>query len=193
MILTIVTEPAIEPVALSTAKDHMHVTWNDEDTYISALITAARRYAENFTGRALITQTWDQWLDNLPYGGETERIAKSPVQSVSAVTYVDSAGATQTLSSTVYTVDTDSQPGLFYLAYNQSWPSVREQRKAVKIRFAAGYGTTEASVPAPINQAILMLAAHFYENRESVVVGTIINDVPFGVDALLTPYRMLYL
>jgi uncharacterized phiE125 gp8 family phage protein len=193
MILTIYSQPAIEPVSLETAKDHLRVTHNDEDDYISLLITAARKHVEDFTGRALITQTWDQWFDRFPYGGDAESVVKSPIQSVTSVTYVDINGATQTLSTSVYVVDTDSNPALFYLAYNQTWPTFREQRKAIKIRFVAGYGDTEASVPAPITQAVMHLVAHMYENREPVSVGNTVTQIPFSVEALLTPYRVAYL
>lgn len=48
------------------------------------------------------------------------------------------------------------------------------------------------AVPHTIKQAILFLAAHFYENREMVVVGRtaqIATEVPFTVTALLADYR----
>ncbi len=48
------------------------------------------------------------------------------------------------------------------------------------------------AVPHAIKQAILFLAAHFYENREMVVVGhvaTIATEIPYAVDDLLDFYR----
>lgn len=45
-------------------------------------------------------------------------------------------------------------------------------------------------MPAPCNQAALMLAASLYENREQVVSdGITPKAVPFGIYELITPYR----
>jgi len=43
--------------------------------------------------------------------------------------------------------------------------------------------------PATIKQAILMLAAHWYENREAVLTGGNAYIVPFGVHDLLGAHR----
>lgn len=40
-----------------------------EDTLLTNLITAARRHVENVLRRALITQTWELWLDDFPTSG----------------------------------------------------------------------------------------------------------------------------
>jgi len=43
---------------------------------------------------------------------------------------------------------------------------------------------------AAVNQAVLMLAAHLYENREASIYGTgTVASVPFGYDDLIMPYR----
>ncbi|RWD80457.1 head-tail connector protein [Mesorhizobium sp.] len=43
-------------------------------------------------------------------------------------------------------------------------------------------------VPATLTEAVLQLAASWYENREAVVIGAGANEVPFGVKALIRPY-----
>ncbi len=51
---------------------------------------------------------------------------------------------------------------------------------------------TANAVPHAIKQAILFTTAHFYENREMVVVGhvaQIATQLPFAADALLADYR----
>ena len=45
------------------------------------------------------------------------------------------------------------------------------------------------NVPTEIKQGILILAGHFFEVREPVVIGTSVMVVPFTVEALLMPYR----
>lgn len=43
-----------------------------------------------------------------------------------------------------------------------------------------------------ITTAILLLIGHWYANRESVVIGTIVSEVPMAVEALLAPYRHFF-
>lgn len=47
-----------------------------------------------------------------------------------------------------------------------------------------------APFPAAVEQAVLMLAAHWYEAREAAVIGATANSVPFGVHQLLSPHRV---
>ena len=46
------------------------------------------------------------------------------------------------------------------------------------------------AMPAPIVQAIMMLAAHWYNQRESVST-TQMHQVPDSLSALIKPYRKL--
>lgn len=41
-----------------------------------------------------------------------------------------------------------------------------------------------------VKAAMLLLIGHWYTNRESVVVGQTVAEVPFAVEALLQPYRI---
>lgn len=40
-----------------------------------------------------------------------------------------------------------------------------------------------------LDQAILMLAAHWYENREGTVVGVTAQEIPFGVQEIVRENR----
>jgi uncharacterized phage protein (predicted DNA packaging) len=40
-----------------------------------------------------------------------------------------------------------------------------------------------------LRRAVLMLAAHFYENREAVLVGISSNEMPLGFWELVAPHR----
>lgn len=187
MILKLSSAPGAEPLSAAEAKAHLRVDHSDDDTYISTLIKAARHYIEQVTNRALITQTWIAYLDDfLP----VIQLPKPELISVTGITYVDTDGTTQNLGTSIYTVDTDSLPGRVYEAYNQSWPTVRDIPKAVAITYTAGYGAASTNVPEPILQASKILVAHWYENREPVIVGTIASPVPLSVTHLLAPYKV---
>lgn len=99
MALFLVMAPSIEPVSLAEAKAHLRVEVNDENSLIQTLITAARQYVETATRRALLQQTWDDKLDAFPCGAIV--LPLSPVTSVTSITYLDTAGVSQTWSSSL--------------------------------------------------------------------------------------------
>jgi uncharacterized phiE125 gp8 family phage protein len=191
MTLKLITAPATEPVTASEAKSHLRVDTTADDTLIGTLITAARQHVENHLRRALITQTWELVMDAFP-AGDVIRLPRPPLVSVTSIKYTDVAGSESTFSSAAYVVDTDSTKGRVVLKSGESWPSdTLAAANGVRVRYVAGYGSA-AAVPNPIRQAVLLLIGTLYENRESVLVaqGVTVAQLPFGVEALLMPYRI---
>jgi uncharacterized phiE125 gp8 family phage protein len=186
MALKIVTAPAVEPITLAEAKSHIKAFTNDEDALIQIWITAARRRAETFMQRRLITQTWDYFRDCFPCWGM--EIPNAPLQSVTSVKYVDNAGAEQTLGAAKYLVDANADPGRITPAYAEVWPVTREQMSAVTIRFVCGYGLA-AVVPEEIKSAILLMIAHLEQHRSEVAAAEMF-EMPRAADHLLGPYRV---
>lgn len=183
--LTINTVPGAEPISTAEAKTHCRVDGSDDDTYIGTLIVAARRRAEHYLSRALITQTWNMYLDRFP---QTIVVPRPPLQSAT-ITYVDVDGATQTLATGIYTVDTDAEPGLIYQAYDQDWPSTRDVEKAVKVTFVAGYGAASTDIPQDILHAMKLHIGHLYEHREQVT--DLKSEIlPMGYEDLMYDYRI---
>jgi uncharacterized phiE125 gp8 family phage protein len=183
----VIEEPDVEPITVTEAKAHIRVTHTDDDTYIGTLISVARQYIEERTGRALINQTLQEtWHDRFPTYFE---LARSPLTFISVIMYIDEDGVTQTLAIDQYKIAAYSDPMVIVPEYDITWPSTRRTTDAVTVRYIAGYGSTAASVPFPIRQAILMLVADMYVNRETIITGTIVSQREFAVDALCGPYR----
>lgn len=187
MALKLITPPAEEPVTLTQAREHLRATSTEEDAKILALIMAAREHVEDYTRRRLITQTWELVLDEFPRELE---LPSPPLQSVTSIKYLDESDVEQTLGTSSYQVDADSEPGRVVLAPNAEWPDLSEKINAVRIRFVCGYGGA-AAVPWAIRAAMLLIIGHLFEQREQVNVGNLVTEMPFGVDRLLAPYRML--
>lgn len=187
--LKLITGPAVEPVTVTEAKAHLRVDFADDDTYIETLITAARMWVEEFTRRALVTQTWELVGDGWPAG---DRIALplGRLQSVTSITGTDEDGTATVVSSSSYVVDANGEPGRVVLKSSSAWPSTTVKPGGFAVRFVAGYGLA-AAVPGPVKAAILLLVGHLYENREDVVVGLMATQVPMGARALLWPYRIV--
>ena len=179
--------PTVEPLSLAEAKAHLRVDIADDEDLISDLIKAAREAAEVATNRQFLAATWQLKLDSFPVADERSmvvdcdgsiRLPRPPVTTASGVsiTYIDSAGVSQTLATTVYKVDRATEPGRVYLAFNQSWPATRGQKEAVTVQYQAGYGTTATAVPRIARQLVRLMLGDLYENRETAVTVQILPN-----------------
>jgi len=187
--LTQTVAPTIDPVSLSDIKAHCRVDHTDDDAYLLGLITAATNACESFTGRQLIHATYTLKLDGFP--GEIE-LPKPPLSSVTSITYVDTAGTSQTVSADDYQVDSASVVGRVMPAYDAYWPATRDgQYNVVTVTFVAGYGATAATVPIRLRQGVKAFAATLYEHRETVVVGAIKAELPEVCRALWYPFKLV--
>ncbi len=155
-------------------------------------IQDARERAELATRRAFITQTWDQVRDGFP-AGDVLSLPKPPLQSVTWIKYRDTAGVWQTWPASNYTVEAPSGPtasrGRIVRAAGVAWPSTDGRPGDVSIRFVCGYGATAADVPARLRAAMLMDLATMYSQRESVVTGTIVAELPAGPASIYRSFR----
>lgn len=112
-----------------------------DDAEISNFITRARVYGEELTGRYFATQTVEQGLDHFP---DCDCInLRPPVQSVTSVKVLNTAGTERTLASTTdYLLDDSSVPARLVLPYNGSWPTDADYPiNPIRIRYVAGYAT----------------------------------------------------
>lgn len=187
--LTLKTAPTEEPVGISAVKRHLKCddTVTEDDDLIFALTKAAREASEAITNRALVKQTWTMKMDCLPC---EIRVPKPPLRAVNSIKYLDTDGNQQTLASTEYLVDKDSEPGRIVPAYGKSWPSTRYQPNAIEVEIEVGYENA-AKVPFSIKAAMLTLVGHLYEHRESVNISNIVTPVDQSFEYLLYPYRVL--
>ena len=188
MALKLITPASTYPVTLAEAKLHLRVDGTDEDALISALITSATEGAEQMTGRAIMSQTWELTLDAFPDAFELTRV---PVVSVTSVKYYDSAAVQQTMLNTLYTLDNTDDFGYAYVvpAYATTWPTTNDQINSVVVRYVCGYASA-AAVPEPIKSWIKLQLGAMYANRECEVIERG-NVLKLGfVDALLARYRV---
>lgn len=185
------TAPATLPLAVADVRGHVEAIGTVHDEKLEAMLTAIVEQLDGkdgILGRALVTQEWELMLDTFPCAS-TIKVPLPPLQSVESITYVDTAGATQTLPTSVYAVDIASEPGVVSLKYAQVWPATINQRNAVTIAFTCGYGAAEA-VPGRLKAAIKLMVGDLFENREASILGVSRVDNP-TVDSLLFPFRVL--
>lgn len=114
-----------------------------------------------------------------------------PLISIDSIKYLDTGGVQQTLASTVYKVDTVSEPARVLPAYGQAWPSTRQEINAVEVLFTCGFASA-ALVPEGIKSWMKIRIGTMYENREEVAIMNRgkVELLPY-VDNLLDPYRVM--
>ena len=183
---TDVSSTALAEQIISTAdlKLHLRVTHALEDSLIEAARLAAIAYVENYCNVLLGSYSATGYLRS--WRGATFPVG--PLSAVGAVKYDDTAGAEQTLSSTLVHYDIQREPGQIYF---HNTPSVEEyELTPIRIEFTVGFAPTD--IPAPIISAIKLIVGHLYDMRTDEVAGTITTRVKLGTDALLNGYRVLH-
>jgi uncharacterized phiE125 gp8 family phage protein len=179
--------PAAPILTIEEVKAHLRVDHADEDLLIAGLIDAATAHIDGYNGilgRALVTQTWTV---DFPTFRNRLDIPLGPIQSAT-IQYYDSTDTQRTLATSVYAVLSDGLGPYITLKYNQQWPQTWTRDDAVKVTFVAGYGAA-AAVPVAIRAAMLLLIAHWYDNRATVSVGETPSEMPLAAAALLAPFR----
>lgn len=185
--VSVTTPPAAEPVSLAEARAHLNIAEGDEayDTELGIYIAAARGTIENECGIRLVTQTV---LLRCSSFCDFERLPTAPISAITSVKYLDSDGAEQTLAASVYeSVLAGLEPEV-RLKINQTWPTIRPVRDAVRIVAIAGYGAA-AAVPEPIKQAMLLMIGDWFRNREDSSAERL-AELPLGAARLLVNYRI---
>ena len=187
MTLTIITQPATEPITLTEAKAHCRVEHTSDDTLITSLIAAARLAAEHELQRPLITQTWQAAYESFPSDQSGIGLGKFRPITITSITYLDQDGADAVLAPSAYVLDATTVPGWVYPAYNTSWPIARDFSNSVRIRFTAGYGAA-ADVPQCIKQWMLLMIGSMYAFREATTDRAQAR-LPY-INSLLDPERV---
>lgn len=192
MSIELSSAPSKEPLTVAEAKEHIRVIGSSDDSYIEGLISLARKKVEYDTGRALITQTWIYRRDAFPWSREI-KLEKSPLQSVSSITYYDENDSQQTLSSSNYDTSAKKTPGIIRLKSTAlNWPNTYDKPDAVEITFIAGFGDDASDVPVELRHVIKLLVGHFYDFRQPILSGpqAKIESVPINYDNLVHYWRI---
>lgn len=160
---TVVTGPTSEPVTMQEAKRQLFIAETDtsHDEEVVHLVQAAREQWEHDTDSSMLTQTLRVTAERL--SGREIKLPSRPLQSVTSVTYYDSEDVSQTLATSVYSVDTSSER--IVLKWNQSWPTLAIRWDAVTITYVAG-NTNRSAIPSIAKQAMLLLIGYYgFGNR----------------------------
>jgi len=153
--------PDVEPINLEDVKNHLRITGNAENAYLTTLIASARQTVEGWLNRALITQTWILTMDSAPSRIE---LPYAPLQSITSVKGYDWDNDSETQSSDEYLALINVEPGILLLKSGYAWPSHRGQA-SFEVTYKVGYGDAATDIPYNIKHGILLLITKLYERR----------------------------
>lgn len=143
-----------EPIDVAEAKAHIVQGQSMDDQLITDMISAARQFVEDGTWKRMLLQTVVISIDN--WTGYCIDLPIAPLIAVTGITYVDTAGVTQTLGPSIYQVNTRSHLPRLTPVLGQIWPPVQLlTENAIQITcvvgFAAPFSTNHASDAFTLN------------------------------------------
>ncbi|MDR0807712.1 MAG: hypothetical protein LBE86_01045 [Gemmobacter sp.] len=153
-----------------------------QDGLLESQLRAAFATIEGRTGKALLSRDFRLvlpcWRD--PAG---QALPLAPVSAVTSVTLVDALGAMQVVAPSRWRLQADPhRPRL--QGVGMLLPTVPGDGRA-EILFTAGFGPDWTSIPADLQQAVLLLAAQFYETRHEGAPAAL----PASVQGLIERWR----
>jgi len=176
-----------EPIETEDAVAHLSAQGAGDNDLIASMVVTARAMVESRTGTKLFTQTvtlrTDDWED-------LAHLPVAPVQSITSITYTDTDGASQTLSTAVYEARLYGLEPAIVLKYNQVWPTIRVGSQIVIVA-VVGYGVAGTQPPETLH-AMRMILGDLYAFRETAQVGAVAGQIPTAasVDALLVNHKI---
>ncbi len=177
------TPRIVPPVSLDDVKRHLVVEHANDDNLLTAYISQASDWTEQYTGKQLGNQVWtvygDCWAD-------ITSIAFKPITSV-VITYDDEDGVEQTLAADQYYLDDKAYPATICPATDVTWPDLDTGPNVIRVTVTCGY----TSAPSAMEAAINMLVGDMYMNRENSNM-TQMYEVPLGVKAFLDQVRVAF-
>lgn len=189
MILTEETTIPGAALPVQGLKDHLRLGsgFADDgmqDGLIETYLRAAIATIEGRIGKALIARSFRWRIED--WRSLTEQaLPVAPVTAVDAVSLFDAAGIETVLVPTSYALAPDThRPRL--MARGILFPTVPEDGR-IEILFDAGFGATWAEVPADLAQAVMLLAASYYETRHDATSQP--AGLPPSVQVLIERWR----
>lgn len=187
----ILTHAATPAVVLADVKRQLRLTDDDLDTHIEALTLAAIRTVETASGTCGLTQTLVQRFGRLVPAASAFALWRWPVQSINSITYLDAAGAEQTLDPSNYRLIQHVRPAEVAKTVGADWPStLAHQPDAVRVTYTAGHTSVNALNTAEprFRMAVLLLVTHWFEHPEPV--GPAMSELPLSFSHLIRQFAL---
>lgn len=196
--LKLITAATSKPVSLAELKAHVKAAdFTSDDDELEIFLDAAAKFVGERTSLTLQPSSWR--IDRCDWWSGCLQVLLAPVRDI-VITYLDEAGAPQTVNEALYRWErTDKGTAEIRFLSDFTSPAVKADTfNAVQIAIEAGFDNAAATgagddpelvLPPTAKQAILMLAAAWYRNREAVADADF-KVVPLAADALIWQLRV---
>lgn len=200
---------ATDYVSLTEAKQHLRVTQTNDDAYISNLISMAMETCSQYVGYSIRKATVKYGFDSFvgqpsimnPVNGTQLPVGNllripSRVLELTNIQYIDENNTVQTFTDYVVapepfgsfgrTIFVESEPATVTDDTTKYLANVVE---GFELQTATGVDES-TKFPEAIKFAVLLLVAQYYDNRQSIVTGTIQSRLEYGFEYLLDGYKI---
>ena len=187
-------------ISVADAKVHLRVTSSSDDTYISTLISAALDAASHYVGfeiresvvRYGFAELVGQPATINPLNGApllTGNYLRVPsrVIDVENVYYVNESNALTSFTDWIDEPEPLSDFGI-NLFLNSLPPNLTEAETKYLVEVTEGFSVPDFS--ASIKMACMLMIAQYYDNRQNIIVGVSVVDMPKGAEYLLDKYKI---
>ena len=193
--MMMISETTLPDAALPVAAFKQHLRLGSgfgqdtvQEPVLASFLRAAMAAIEARTGKVLIRRSFG-WSFNTWRDCAALDLPLSPIHAVTQVAQVASDGTPTVVNASQYWLERDAQqPRLKPTRGNL--PNI-PAHGSVQVTFDAGMAVAWAGLPADLQQAVLMLAAHYYEYRNDTSLTG--GCMPFGVTSLIERFRKIRL
>ncbi len=170
-------------------KDHLRLATGfagtgSADGYLEELLRAALAAVEGRTGKVLFTRDF-RWSLTGWRQGDAQALPVAPVTQMLSVAVTDRTGTETEIDAGRYWLEQDIQRPCLR-ATGSALPAIPTGGTA-EVWFSAGFGATWLDIPVELRQAVLLVAAGYFERRHEE--GAEPGAMPFGVMALIERWR----
>lgn len=198
-LIDVVAEADDRPVTLAELKAHVQAAdFDDDDAQLEIFLDAAIDFVADRTGLTLRRSSWR--IDRCDWWSGCLQVLLAPVRDVTLI-YIDTDGAEQTVAADLYRWQrTELGAAEIHFLDAFTSPTVKADTfNAVQVELEAGFDPDptatgagddpELEFPMRVRQAVLMLAASWYRNREAVAEADH-KVVPLAAEALMAQLRI---
>jgi hypothetical protein len=166
-------------------KSHLRVDFSDDDTYIDNLLLTTVSYIEEYCsvkfGVTTYEAFWDYAYPVVMIGQKFEAVGTNGLSAPTLAQFDDDGIVYTNLASSQFQFDVKQNPIRVYMKGSYGIKSVLNQ-------FRFTFQVQNSNPPKYVYQAALLIAGHFYENRQDVGSDRVF-EVPLTSRHLLERYR----
>lgn len=178
-----VGQPMVDPISVDQVKEHLRIEHSDDDAYLTSLIDAAVNFVDvdGVLGKPIIDRKFA--LEFRDYPTTPVRLPYANFKELDNIKVIQD-GTLVTQDNDDFQIGSDGDFRTVEPVKGKEWPVADDVPYAYQIVYKAGLSGNAAGVPATIKHALLLLVAHWYENR-TATEATSYMPLPFGFNELI--------